>query len=331
MPILLPVVALMAWKANAGRDAVSPVDWAVTSGASIAALAVFAVSVSAWGTFTAARVLPWLAGQAPWKLMDFLEAAHRHGILRQSGAYYQFRHARLQERLAIRAAAQPFPTPPAPAQRPRRPLLAAVGTRAGMAGFALGALAFLAVFTVLSIALSDGPPGPHVLIRPACELLGRKALTTVLPEPDIVSQPDGGDKCWWANERPIPIEADVILEARVFVPDLGASAVQHAEKRLQTQVQGRLEKHDPLLSINVVKPQYTGYPEGLGDEAFTVIYFGDSGMPETALIVNNVVRVDNVILIITYMVRALEEDKTLSHLARSAENLARVAVSNLGP
>jgi hypothetical protein len=36
----------------------------------------------------------------PWRLGAFLRDAHRLGILRQAGAVYQFRHARLQDRLS---------------------------------------------------------------------------------------------------------------------------------------------------------------------------------------------------------------------------------------
>jgi hypothetical protein len=44
----------------------------------------------------------WLAPRRrlPWRLLSFLEEAHRRGVLRQSGAVYQFRHAFLQEALA---------------------------------------------------------------------------------------------------------------------------------------------------------------------------------------------------------------------------------------
>jgi DNA-binding SARP family transcriptional activator len=54
----------------------------------------------AWGAFGCARL--WLAarGQIPLRFMAFLDDAHRRGVLRQVGAVYQFRHARLQERLA---------------------------------------------------------------------------------------------------------------------------------------------------------------------------------------------------------------------------------------
>jgi hypothetical protein len=59
---------------------------------------------SAWTRWLIARM--WLFGsrQAPWHLLSFLEDAHKRGVLRQSGAAYQFRHLELQHRLATRAA-----------------------------------------------------------------------------------------------------------------------------------------------------------------------------------------------------------------------------------
>jgi hypothetical protein len=53
-----------------------------------------------WGRFAIARV--WLAarGRLPLRLVAFLDDAHRRGVLRQVGAVYQFRHARLQVHLA---------------------------------------------------------------------------------------------------------------------------------------------------------------------------------------------------------------------------------------
>jgi hypothetical protein len=68
-----------------------------------AALGLLAVALSTWGQLQAAQA--WLAvrGRLPWRLMDFLKDAHARGVLRQSGAAYQFRHVRLQERLVARA------------------------------------------------------------------------------------------------------------------------------------------------------------------------------------------------------------------------------------
>ncbi|WP_413759480.1 NACHT domain-containing protein [Streptomyces sp. MMBL 11-3] len=64
-----------------------------------------ALALSAWGRFVVARC--WLAatGQLPWRLMRFLEEAHQRGVLRQSGAGFEFRHERLQAQLAGAPAA----------------------------------------------------------------------------------------------------------------------------------------------------------------------------------------------------------------------------------
>ncbi|MGW0575584.1 hypothetical protein ACWD25_06355 [Streptomyces sp. NPDC002920] len=77
-----------------------------------------ALALSAWGRLGTARI--WLAvtGRAPWRLMRFLDDAHRRGVLRQSGAHYEFRHLRLQQHLEAPVAAadtaprsEPSPVP----------------------------------------------------------------------------------------------------------------------------------------------------------------------------------------------------------------------------
>ncbi|HET8661301.1 MAG TPA: NACHT domain-containing protein, partial [Micromonosporaceae bacterium] len=54
----------------------------------------------AWACFVVARVLLAVRGRLPYHLMEFLDDAYRRGVLRQVGAVYQFRHARLQQHLA---------------------------------------------------------------------------------------------------------------------------------------------------------------------------------------------------------------------------------------
>ncbi|MFI6465049.1 NACHT domain-containing protein [Streptomyces sp. NPDC050538] len=80
-----------------------------------------ALALSAWGRFAVARV--WLAatGRLPWRLMTFLEDAHHRGVLRQSGAGFEFRHRRLQSYLAGHGTAPEAPVPPQTAgpSRPR--------------------------------------------------------------------------------------------------------------------------------------------------------------------------------------------------------------------
>jgi hypothetical protein len=96
--------------------------WAgVTFGLALGIVAVLAVGLGgglggAWGRFTLARVPLALTGRTPWTLIDFLEDAHLRGVLRQVGGVYEFRHARLQDRLIAHnlahAAKTGTPTPP---------------------------------------------------------------------------------------------------------------------------------------------------------------------------------------------------------------------------
>ncbi len=65
---------------------------------------VFGFAVNRWPWFCLARITLAIRGQTPWRLLAFLDGAHRQGILRQDGGVYQFRHARLQEHLAARPA-----------------------------------------------------------------------------------------------------------------------------------------------------------------------------------------------------------------------------------
>ncbi|MEU6408791.1 BTAD domain-containing putative transcriptional regulator [Microbispora sp. NPDC046933] len=67
-------------------------------------------SSRAWGAFAVTRAWLALSGRAPLRLIRFLDDAHRRGVLRQTGAVYQFRHARLRDHLANRNAESPDPS-----------------------------------------------------------------------------------------------------------------------------------------------------------------------------------------------------------------------------
>ncbi|MEV8456980.1 helix-turn-helix domain-containing protein [Streptomyces sp. NPDC052095] len=61
----------------------------------------YALSFTAWGRWLVlSRVWLPLTGRLPRDPMAFLDDAYRRGVLRQSGAVYQFRHIRLQHHLA---------------------------------------------------------------------------------------------------------------------------------------------------------------------------------------------------------------------------------------
>jgi hypothetical protein len=52
-----------------------------------------------WLSLGIARISLAMRGYLPWRLMRFLDDAYHRGVLRQTGAEYQFRHARLQDHL----------------------------------------------------------------------------------------------------------------------------------------------------------------------------------------------------------------------------------------
>lgn len=60
----------------------------------------FNFAVTAWLSFATARIWLALNHRLPWQFMSFLADAHLRGVLRQTGAVYQFRHIELQHRLA---------------------------------------------------------------------------------------------------------------------------------------------------------------------------------------------------------------------------------------
>lgn len=60
------------------------------------------ITLTPWGSYQLGRTSLAMERRLPRKLIGFLEDAHRRGVLRQAGAFYQFRHIELQHRLANR-------------------------------------------------------------------------------------------------------------------------------------------------------------------------------------------------------------------------------------
>lgn len=56
--------------------------------------AVAGVLSRAWGRYVLASLWFAIRGYQPWQIMRFLDDAHRRGVLRQTGAVYEFRHVR---------------------------------------------------------------------------------------------------------------------------------------------------------------------------------------------------------------------------------------------
>ncbi|MFI9275614.1 helix-turn-helix domain-containing protein [Kitasatospora sp. NPDC052896] len=115
------------------RGPLGPLNWELSSGLFIGAVGGIGGSVSyglaftAWGQWLVlCRVWLPLTGKLPWDIVDFLDDAYHRGVLRQTGAVYQFRHIRLQHHLGrsfrqqqSRYRPASFPTEqPSPSRQP---------------------------------------------------------------------------------------------------------------------------------------------------------------------------------------------------------------------
>ncbi|MEU7341998.1 NACHT domain-containing protein [Streptomyces sp. NPDC007074] len=72
------------------------------AGFAAAVTVVLALVASPWAGYLATRTSLAARRRLPWHLAGFLSDAHRRGVLRQVGSVYQFRHAKLRDRLAER-------------------------------------------------------------------------------------------------------------------------------------------------------------------------------------------------------------------------------------
>jgi hypothetical protein len=95
-------------------------DFGLFMGAIVAVLILFG-SGSAWLSYSTARLWLALTGRLPWRLMRFLRAAHRNGVLRQAGAAYQVRHDLVRTHLAHRWTPDPHGSPRPSAGPPANP------------------------------------------------------------------------------------------------------------------------------------------------------------------------------------------------------------------
>jgi hypothetical protein len=162
-----PVLALSAWASAGGTGTTVAGTWLATVLASAVLFVAFGMACTAWGCFSWSRVLLAATGQLPWRTMRFLEDAHRRGVLRQSGAAYQFRHSRLRERLASGASYQGTVRQRPPAAR--FPVLQ------------LGAAVVGVLVAAVEISLAPGSHGPYTPALVAGRLATIEAQVQALP------------------------------------------------------------------------------------------------------------------------------------------------------
>ncbi|MFF1464545.1 NACHT domain-containing protein [Streptomyces sp. NPDC058330] len=135
-----------------------------------AAFALVVLLTRAWPRFVVLRLVLAAQGKLPWRLIRFLSDARDRQLLRQFAGTYQFRHIRLQERLAARSPAPDrAPGPDARSVRRRRIMGVAAATVmvAGVLGvhrasFGDSAATFMNTGDIAGMAFSSSEP--HVLI-----------------------------------------------------------------------------------------------------------------------------------------------------------------------
>lgn len=88
------------------RDLLGPIAWNAGAAVKLGVLSGlggaigYALVLTAWGQWVVfSRIWLPLTGRLPWAVFAFLDDAYQRGVLRQAGAVYQFRHARLQNHL----------------------------------------------------------------------------------------------------------------------------------------------------------------------------------------------------------------------------------------
>ncbi|WP_212992214.1 tetratricopeptide repeat protein [Actinoplanes auranticolor] len=81
---------------------VAPVEAGVTAALIYGAMVGLTVRGWAWTRYRLTHARLALGNRLPWRLQPFLAHAHQHGLLRQAGLTYQYRHAVLQDHLALR-------------------------------------------------------------------------------------------------------------------------------------------------------------------------------------------------------------------------------------
>ncbi|SDY99183.1 NACHT domain-containing protein [Amycolatopsis xylanica] len=108
VPLLIVAIMVMGWVVvGLLQGVLGELVWTLSGGLLTGAVGglgagfAYAFAFTAWGQWVIlARVWLPLTGKLPWAMLAFLEDAYQRGVLRQAGAVYQFRHARLQDHLS---------------------------------------------------------------------------------------------------------------------------------------------------------------------------------------------------------------------------------------
>ncbi|MEU5978977.1 NACHT domain-containing protein [Streptomyces sp. NPDC047315] len=153
--------------------------------------ALLVLLVRAWPRFLLLRLILAVQGRLPWTFMRFLSDARDRQLLRQSAGAYQFRHIRLQERLAGRALAQDRALPAA-ARTDRRTIQAV----------AAAVLLLVGALAVRENAADD--------FRPGFMKTGEVVLMAYDTKPNtLITVSRRGEMAWWNTRTGHKVRGDV--------------------------------------------------------------------------------------------------------------------------
>lgn len=302
---------LLFWWSRIDSGSVPVWRWLLSSLLTLVVLLGYGMFVSAWGRFVATRAMLAIAGKMPWRMMSFLADAHRRGVLRQAGGVYQFRHARLQDRLS-------GAVPPG-ASRPARPgrwrMLAAVRVVSGVAVVAgVGAL-------TLSMTGTLTPDGPYQFgsSPPVCGLLTTDAVKAAVSAQDTWSRNTTiSDDTFCAWDASGPDVQGAILESDVGFSEGFATGTEQIDKELN-------EAPSPGTFSPLDFGAGSRHIAGICDDAREWIGYWSRGLD--LMIAEVAVRCDN--LLLNVEVSFPSDSERRPRMLAAAETLAREAVRKL--
>ncbi len=300
-----PVLMLSAWASAGGAGTTAGGTWLATGAASALLFVAYGMACTAWGWFSWSRVLLAATGQLPWRTMRFLEDAHRRGVLRQSGASYQFRHSMLRERLADGAFYQGTRRRQSPAAL--FPILQ------------LGAAVIGVLIAIVEISLVPGPPGPYTAALVAGRVSAIEAQVQALPGwasttrgPCEASTAEGGSAaettCDWQrpdtrvngfftipdDDLSVVIDADYPAagQSAVAVATIGQSVAASNTNDFSTAIAGHYANYPQIPSQGGPCDWSAESTATMGNPEFS---FGSQGIPATAAL-----RCQNLEITVTY-------------------------------
>lgn len=299
---------LLFWNTNGGQDIASTVTWAWTLGLVYLGCVLGSLVESAWFGFALARGHMALRGDLPRRLMAFLDDAHRRGVLRQSGGVYRFRHVELRDRLAADGTAAEDPERPAERDREAGRVRWAAAVVVVLVLLAVGGAVVREPFAMAAV------PGPRTRLPAACDLLAPDLPRLTVDGRKLAS---GREHCQAGEQSPFAPDVQVNMSALLYTREGYTSGPYRAAAGYAARAGG--------IGQSLAAGSQTTADAGLGDQSARLVGLSQRPPRRTALetlpySASFVVRVDNVLLSVTYAEEFATRDRVVE--------VARILISN---